>query len=246
MELAPLGSLYEYLKSKSMTWKNKAKALLDISIGLGHLHDKGLIHKDFHPGNLLFNNEMKLLITDFGLCELEDQSLQPKEIHGVMPYVAPEVLRSKPYTQAADIYSFGMIMYFVATKKQPFNNYAHDEQLAIKICNGDKPGMKKLKAPKCYINLMEKCWDLNPNSRPNIIEIKEKIESFYNALDFDKQFKEAGKDFEEELITHPQAIYTSRLLNSYTDDLPRCDDDVDNDSEFYNVSYIHFKSFFFF
>jgi serine/threonine protein kinase len=219
MELAPLGSLYEYLKSKNMTWKNKVKALLDISIGLGHLHDKGLIHKDFHPGNLLFNNEMKLLITDFGLCELEDQSLQPKEIHGVMPYVAPEVLRGKPYTQAADIYSFGMIMYFIATKKWPFASYAHDQYLALQICNGVKPEIKESKAPKCYINLMKKCWNSNPNSRPNIIEIKEKIESFYNASDFDEQFKEAEENFEEELTIHSQAIYTSRLLNPFTENL---------------------------
>ena len=49
-----------------------------------------------------------------GLCG-EVGNIDSTKIYGVMPYVAPEVLRGKPYTQAADIYSFSMIMYFVAT-----------------------------------------------------------------------------------------------------------------------------------
>ncbi|POG57600.1 kinase-like domain-containing protein, partial [Rhizophagus irregularis DAOM 181602=DAOM 197198] len=85
---------------------------------------------------------------------------------GVMPYVAPEVLKGKPYTRAADIYSFGMIMYFVATGKQPFVNYAHDEVLVLNICNGNRPEINVPEAPKCYIDLMKQCWDSNPNNRP--------------------------------------------------------------------------------
>ena len=67
MEFASLGSLYAYLNN-NMTWKERIIALLDISIGLDTLHDNNLIHQDFHPGNLLFNNQKALLITDFGLC----------------------------------------------------------------------------------------------------------------------------------------------------------------------------------
>jgi serine/threonine protein kinase len=48
-----------------------------------------------------------------------------------MPYIAPEVLRGGPYFQAADIYSFGMIMHFIATGKQHFANCAHNE---LNIC----------------------------------------------------------------------------------------------------------------
>ena len=76
-----------------MNWKDRITALLDISIGLNTLHNNELIHQDFHPGNLLFNNEQALLITDFGLCNPANQSSQSNNIYGVMPYVAPEVLR---------------------------------------------------------------------------------------------------------------------------------------------------------
>ena len=86
-----------------------------------------------------------MCISDMGLCgEVgnTDGNTDETKIHGVMPYVAPEVLRGKLYTQAADISSFGMIMYFIATGNQPFANCAHDEFLAISICDGNRPGKK--------------------------------------------------------------------------------------------------------
>src|SRR5437763_11743879 len=140
MEFASLGSLHIYLNN-NMPWNNRIAALLDISIGLNNLHNSDLIHNDFHPGNLLFDDKQALLITDFGLCNPAIQSSQSNNIYGVMPYVAPEVLKGKSYTKAADIYSFGMIMYFVATGCQPFSNCAHDENLVIQICHGIRPNI---------------------------------------------------------------------------------------------------------
>src|SRR5436190_1512937 len=151
-----------------------------------------------------------------------------------MPYVAPEVFRGDPYTEAADIYSFGMIMYFVATNKKPFSNCAHDHCLILNICNGQRPEIDDLVAPKCYIDLMRKCWDSNKDNRPSAFEISELISLFrYSYVkhagikqdyEIEKQFKEAEEYRKTNLssiknnqsTTHPQAIYTSRLLNPFT------------------------------
>src|SRR5437762_246224 len=112
-----------------------------------------------------------------------------------MPYVAPEVLRGKPYTQAADIYGFGMVMYFVATLRQPFADRAHDQNLAISICNGIRPEITEKYAPKCYIDLVKRCWDPNPVNRPNAKEIQDEIKLFeYSKNDNDGEIK---KQFEE-------------------------------------------------
>ncbi|CAB5388485.1 unnamed protein product [Rhizophagus irregularis] len=108
-----------------------------------------------------------------GLCG-EIGNVDKSKIYGVMPYVAPEVLSGKPYTQAADIYSFGMIMYFTATGKQPFSNCPHE----LDICNGIRPEINELEAPKYYIDLMKKCWDQNPENRPNSFEIYELVLQF--------------------------------------------------------------------
>src|SRR6185312_14612547 len=135
---------------------------------------------------------------------------------------APEVLKGKSYTKAADIYSFGMIMYFVATGGQPFANCAHDQNLLIQICSGIRPEINKQEVPECYIDLMKKCWDSNSSNRPSISEVEELIREFYKLYD-DKikdQFEKAEKYRKENPLsiennqqtTHPQAIYTSRLL----------------------------------
>ena len=126
----------------------------------GKIHEKNMVHRDFHIGNILLLYDIKygcgLLISDMGLCG-EVGNIDSTKIYGVMPYIAPEVLRGKPYTQAADIYSFGMVMYFVATLRQPFAERAHDQNLALSICNGIRPEITEKEAPKCYIDLTRIC-----------------------------------------------------------------------------------------
>ncbi|CAG8571614.1 1606_t:CDS:2 [Cetraspora pellucida] len=62
-----------------------------------------------------------------------------KEINGVMPYIAPEVLMGKSFTQAADIYSFGVIMSEVSTGKSAFYDESFNINLAVKIYRGKRP-----------------------------------------------------------------------------------------------------------
>ena len=88
---------------------------------------------------------------------------------------------------------------------------------------------------------MKRCWDQNPDNRPNAAEIFKSIELFHDSYgsgnEIDKQFKEANKYRNANILpiennqqtTHPQAIYTSRLLNPYTKDLPKYDN-IDNNS----------------
>ncbi|RIA94418.1 kinase-like domain-containing protein [Glomus cerebriforme] len=234
---------------KYFFWKDKLSALYNIIYGLKELHQKRMIHRDFHTGNILL---LRNRVDEFSNCRISDMGLcgevgntDKRKIYGVMPYVAPEVLRGKPYTKAADIYSFGMIMYFVATGKQPFANCAHDHHLILNICDGIRPEINEPEAPKYYIDLMNRCWDSNLNNRPNVIEIIECISSFRyiyenNFAMKDMENNEIKKQFEEaeeyrranlstieinKSVTHPQAIYTSRILNSFTNNLPKYDDD---------------------
>ncbi|CAI2188721.1 1612_t:CDS:2, partial [Funneliformis geosporum] len=53
----------------------------------------------------------------------------------------------------------------------PFNDKAHNEQLALQICKGKRPEIIE-NIPQCYINLMESCWNTNPLERPTAFEIK--------------------------------------------------------------------------
>jgi serine/threonine protein kinase len=258
LEYAEGGDFNKYLneKYKVFDWFNGLSVLTNAIEGLNKIHQKQMVHRDFHIGNILFTKfnhnesiDYVACISDMGLCKKIDD-INETSIYGVMPYVAPEVLKGKPYTQAADIYSFGMIMYFIATGKQPFVNCAHDEVLALNICNGIRPEINDKIIPKCYTELIKKCWDSNPDNRPNSIELKEFIDLFYNSLNqkFDekeqihheikKQFNETQEYRKEnflsiknnQLTTHTQAIYTSRLLNPFTEYLSKYNDNINNNT----------------
>ncbi|EXX67767.1 kinase-like domain-containing protein [Rhizophagus irregularis DAOM 181602=DAOM 197198] len=237
LQYAEGGNFNDWINNnqKYFNWTNKLKVLCNIISGLKEIHQKKMVHCDFHIGNILFKDIHWIssnYISDMGLCG-KVGNVDKTNLYGVMPYVSPEVLRRKPYTQAADIYSFGMVMYFVATKRQPFADYAHDEVLALDICKGIRPEINEAEAPKCYIDLMKRCWDSNPDKRPSAIEIEELIRLFYNSycstntrregIEIEKQFKEAEMFRttikNSQLIIHTQAVYTSRLLNSFTKDL---------------------------
>ncbi|POG76971.1 kinase-like domain-containing protein, partial [Rhizophagus irregularis DAOM 181602=DAOM 197198] len=107
----------------------------------------------------------EVFIIDLGLCKpISDLQDSVNEIYGVLPYMAPEILRRNPYTPASDIYSFSMIMWEFTSGIPPFNHEAHDLDLILDICNQEKRPKIVENTPKCYIDLMKKCWDSEPSN----------------------------------------------------------------------------------
>ncbi|GBC00572.1 hypothetical protein RclHR1_00390026 [Rhizophagus clarus] len=235
------GNLRNYLcKSENyIDYKTKIDALQHLAGGLLDIHNAGLVHKDLHSGNIL-HAVPRLFISDLGLCQpANKQSVKEEGFYGVLPYMAPEVLRGHQYTKAADIYSFGIIMNEFLSGKVPFSDIPHDEVLAVEICNGFRPNISK-DVPKLLVNLITKCWDTEIENRPTAIKLYQLLRKWHveirNINDSENeedgknseiysQVKECneirGKEFEstsskdkfENNQTHPQAIYTSRLLN---------------------------------
>jgi len=107
-----------------------------VAKSLSALHKCNLVHGDFHSGNLLLYSQEFICIGDLGLSKPTDKPSKTNEIYGVLPYIAPEVLLGKPYTKAADIYSFGIIMWEMTSGIPAFNNIPHDFELSLNICQG--------------------------------------------------------------------------------------------------------------
>jgi serine/threonine protein kinase len=143
-----------------------------------------------------------------------------------VPYVAPEVLRGKPYTQTADIYSFGIVAYEVLSGLPPYCDLAHDEILIIGIAVGRRLDLDEINAPQLLKDLIKRCWETNPFARPTSRELKEILQNWYynNDIEFNKQKKEIENlEKDKKLLSntdpffyqiHHQAIYTSRLINT--------------------------------
>ncbi|CAB5303789.1 unnamed protein product [Rhizophagus irregularis] len=220
------GNLAEVIK---YNWKQKLHMLYKIIYGLNGIHQKNLIHCDFHDGNILngnINEDNQVYISDLGLCKPVKSFLEKDSIYGVIPFMAPEVLRGKPYTPASDIYSFSMIMWEFTSGVTPFKNRAHDLQLSLSICKGERPEIIE-NTPQCYVDLMKKCWDEDPLKRPSSVEVKDIFNKWIylpdgkKIEDIDEELKcnimvfinaPIGQYYNPAAESHPQACYTSRLL----------------------------------
>jgi serine/threonine protein kinase len=204
--------------------------LLRIARGLLDIHNADKVHKDFHSGNILRGSGI-LCISDLGMCQPvnnEEQSVKKEGVYGVLPYMAPEVLRGYQYTKAADIYSFGIIINEFLSEEIPFNDIPHDYILAIKICKGLRPKICE-GMPKILADLIMKCWDAEVENRPTARELYQIFKKLdrerWEDSEINSQMKEyekirdkklknrSNKNKPESIKTHPQAIYTSRLLN---------------------------------
>ncbi|POG73997.1 kinase-like domain-containing protein [Rhizophagus irregularis DAOM 181602=DAOM 197198] len=230
------GSLRQHLNNNfiSLDWEKKLWNLLHIVNGLNDIHKKGLIRHDFHCGNILSDFSDMAFITDLGLSQpanVKSSQNNNKKIYGVLPYVAPEVLRGKEYTQKSDIYGFGIIAYEICTGFPPYYDITHDELLAMKICKGLRP-KSNYKIPQLIFDIINQCWDADPLKRPNASELNNLFLNLWddicNKMDsvIYGQVKEAD-DINKKLsissplistgtisyMTHPQAVYTSRLLD---------------------------------
>ncbi|CAI2176331.1 14746_t:CDS:2 [Funneliformis geosporum] len=217
---------------KNSNNNDRLRLLRDIARGLKDIHNDGSIHRNFHCGSLSIELDHAFYIvsiTDLGYSQPTNPNTTQDgqvQVYGVLPYVAPEVLVGNEYTQAADIYAFGMIAYEIMTKLPPYYDVAHDESLASRICQGLRPSFNcfNCKVPPLILDIIQGCWDADPSNRPNANELYTLLYQFgfdaffvQSSLAY-RQVLEAYKlnssSFTDikEIKVHPQAVYTSRLL----------------------------------
>src|SRR6266516_3448605 len=158
------GNLRDYLQNNhsKLTLKDRITILRDLSNSLYYIHEKDFIHCDLHSGNMLIQAG-DCRITDLGLCGPVDDESSSK-IYGIIPYIAPEVLQGGKNTKQSDIYSVGMLIWEIFAGYPPFGDKAHDYNLIFQICEGLQPQILP-EMPDDYVQMMQKCWDMDPSKR---------------------------------------------------------------------------------
>mmetsp|Transcript_33857 Transcript_33857/g.89723 ORF Transcript_33857/g.89723 Transcript_33857/m.89723 type:complete len:202 (-) Transcript_33857:74-679(-) len=154
------------------------------------LHECGkpIIHRDLKPLNLLLNRNLDLKVTDFGLSKIMapahvgvDKKAAPKMSGGIgtYRYMAPEVVRYEQYTDRIDIYSFALIVYFMATGRQPFYDIcgADPEKVLKMYIQGlePRPALNSSVANAELRQLMQDTWHVTPSCRPSARACSERL-----------------------------------------------------------------------
>ncbi|XP_043963150.1 mitogen-activated protein kinase kinase kinase 7 isoform X2 [Gambusia affinis] len=177
MEYAEGGSLYNvlhgaeplpyYTASHAMSW------CYQCSQGVAYLHGmkpKALIHRDLKPPNLLLvAGGTVLKICDFGTaCDIQTHMTNNK---GSAAWMAPEVFEGSNYSEKCDVFSWGIILWEVITRRKPFDEIGGPAfRIMWAVHNGTRPPLIK-NLPKPLESLMTRCWSKDPSQRPSMEEI---------------------------------------------------------------------------
>ena len=126
MKLAAGGTLAERRARYRRSWRDIAQLVATLAEAVQYAHERGVLHRDLKPGNVLFDDGGRPYVSDFGLAKLNDDSMpeeEPGQIVGTPRYVAPEVAGQGAVqaTVTADIYGLGVILYELLAQKPPFN-----------------------------------------------------------------------------------------------------------------------------
>ena len=94
----------------------------EVAAGLAHAHEHELIHRDLKPANILFDEEGRAKVSDFGIARMSglDTLTEAGTLIGTAAYMSPEQASGEPATPASDVYSFGVILYRTLTGRLPF------------------------------------------------------------------------------------------------------------------------------
>ena len=176
MEYLSGGSLKDYfiLKKYNFNEKRAAEIMFQLGLGLQYLHQYGVVHRDLKPDNIMMTeteNMSQIKIMDFGLSKIMGPEEHVVDGFGTLSFVAPEVLVRTPYNKEVDIWSLGIILYYMLTGLLPFDDDSDNEEIIAKMIVFDE-----CKFPKNawegrsdeVIDLIKRCLEKSPEKRINI------------------------------------------------------------------------------
>lgn len=224
-------TLKQYIEQEgAIRWDEALHFTIQILMALEHAHEKGIIHRDIKPQNVMLLQNGTIKVTDFGIARFsqsETQTMTDKAI-GSVHYIAPEQARGDYITNKADIYSVGVMLYEMITGRLPF---VADNAVSVALMQLQaKPTMPR---------------DLNPNLPRGLEQItmkameKNPVDRFQSAGemldDIDRFRRNPGMVFHYEIQPIRASNYdAAQNINSYDSSRfkPSYDDSYEYEEEY--------------
>mmetsp|Transcript_16269 Transcript_16269/g.63418 ORF Transcript_16269/g.63418 Transcript_16269/m.63418 type:complete len:730 (+) Transcript_16269:107-2296(+) len=182
----PRGNLHDMLTDHSVEMSGflRMQMARDVVLGMNWLHSSvpQVLHRDLKTKNLLIDENNRIKICDFGLSQikavgdtvfLHDGADGAK---GTPLWMAPEVMMGRQFNEKADVYSFGIVLWEILTRAEPFQEFETFEQFRHAVCLEHARPQIPENCPSRLRTLIECCWLPNPERRPSFPEIVNALE----------------------------------------------------------------------
>ena len=240
-------TLKTYIEKKGqLNYKEVISIAIQVGRGIEAAHNKGIIHRDIKPQNIIISKEGKVKVTDFGIARATSGNTISADVMGSVHYSSPEQARNGYVNEQSDVYSLGIVMYEMAAGRVPFDGETA-VAVAIQHLQGEMIPASHY-APEIPISLekiIEKSTMKNPDRRYSsmgdlLVDLKKALinpdEDFVTIIDTDVAGRtqvltseQVEKIREESANLNSEAI--KRDLDYDEDDDLDDDDDEDGDSK---------------
>lgn len=167
MEYVEGVTLKTYIEKKGqLSFKEAVSIAIQVGRGIEAAHNKGIIHRDIKPQNIIISTEGKVKVTDFGIARAATSNTINSDVMGSVHYSSPEQARNGFVDGKSDIYSLGIVMYEMVTGRVPFDG---DTTVAVAIQHLQEemvsPSAYAVDLPISMEKIILKCTQKNPDRR---------------------------------------------------------------------------------
>src|SRR3954470_18123579 len=141
MQLIEGPTLADELRGGRLQPERAARYGAALADALGYVHERGLVHRDVKPANVLITEDGRVHLADFGIARLVDSAHQTRtgDVLGTPAYFAPEQVAGEPVGPPADVYALGIVLYEALTGRRPFEGTALEVAMARLARSPDIP-----------------------------------------------------------------------------------------------------------
>uniref|UniRef100_A0AAY5ENI5 Protein kinase domain-containing protein n=1 Tax=Electrophorus electricus TaxID=8005 RepID=A0AAY5ENI5_ELEEL len=232
VEGAPLADHFSSLKEKQQTFTEERvwNVFIQICLALRYLHkEKRIVHRDLTPGNIMLGERDKVTITDFGLAKQKEESSKLMSVVGTILYSCPEIVKSEPYGEKADVWAMGCVLYQMVALRPPFYS-TNMLSLATKIVEAEFEPVEDDTFSERVTDMIKWCLTPNADLRPDVVQVSSRIcdlimrfldglSTSYNTLEkrAEREWRRAQKyclENNRTKLTHKESSHVSKAAGS--------------------------------
>ncbi|KAH3743203.1 protein serine/threonine kinase [Pelomyxa schiedti] len=182
------GTLKSALQREPLALKVKVKIALDAAMGIEALHAHKIIHRDVKSDNLLVaslsvDTPTTVKLTDFGTSRVMKSNNQKAYTKGIGTpiYMAPELIQNQKYNKAADVFSFGILLWEILAQKEPYIEFESPWAVASFVVAGSRLPIPTGTPPDLQA-IVDACWAQDPATRPTMSKVAAMLQACLKSL----------------------------------------------------------------